>query len=138
LHRTPSFEALMKTNQSSILIFGHDGHLLATRQWVLQTRGYRVLTIENSSTIQTIPQTPPVKLLVLCHSLSPAESATAVAMATSRWPEIQTLALVAESARAPAGILGQLLHTMEGPAKLISLVGQLVGKDASIADSHHL
>ncbi len=118
----------MKSNQTSILMYGHDEHLLATRKWVLQSRGYRVLTIERPSAIASIPELPAIKLLVLCHSLSPEESAAALALATSRWPDIQSLALVADVTRAPSGILGQLLHTMDGPAKLLSLVGELVGQ----------
>lgn len=117
----------MKANQNSILLFGHDDHLLVTRQWVLQSRGYRVLTLSNLSQLGSIPAEPPLKLLVLCHSLSPAEIALATARATARWPEIQTLQLIAEGGRVPSGILGQLLHTMEGPAKLVSLVEGLVG-----------
>lgn len=121
----------MKTNQNSILLFGHDEHLLMTRQWVLQSRGYRVLTISDLSQLSLIPGDPQVKLLVLCHSLSQAESAIATARATDRWPEIQTLELSAEGGRVPTGILGQLLHTMDGPAKLVSMVDNLVGHAAT-------
>ena len=123
----------MKLNQTSILMYGHDQHLLATRQWVLQSRGYRVLTVEHLSAIGSIPQTPPVKLLLLCHSVTQREGDAAIALATARWPEIQRLALVADSGRAPAGILGQLLHTMDGPAKLISMVGELLNAKTDAA-----
>ena len=68
----------MKKNQSPIVMLGHDEHLLATRQWVLQTRGYRVITAANASILQTLPLTPPVQLLVLCHTTSVAERADAV------------------------------------------------------------
>jgi hypothetical protein len=118
----------MKTNQSSILIVGHDEHLLATRQWVLQSRGYRVLKTDRASKIASIPREPPVQLLLLCHSLSPLEKADAISLATARWPGIQTLSLAADSSRAPAGILGRLMHTVDGPAKLISMVDGLVGQ----------
>ena len=123
----------MKMNQSSILLFGHDEYLLATRQWVLQSRGYRVLTTTNLARIDTIAAMPPIKLLVLCHSLSPAEIAEATARAAARWPEIQLLELMADGGRVPAGILGQLLHTMDGPAKLVSMVENLVGHAAAAA-----
>lgn len=125
----------MKDNQTSILLFGRDEHLLVTRQWVLQSRGYRVLTIGHLSEIASIPKVPPIQVLLLCHSLLPGEGAAAIAIATSRWPEIQSLALVAETSRAPAGILGQLLHTMDGPGRLISIVGDLIAHSASVADS---
>ena len=123
----------MKTNQGSIVILGHEEHLNATRQWVLQTRGYRVLVIDDPSAIGLLPQNPAIQLLILCHSVSKPECETAIALATTRWPEVRSLMMVADRNRAPAGILGQLLHTMEGPAKLISMVSEIVGRDTSAA-----
>jgi hypothetical protein len=117
----------MKAGHSSILIFGHDEHLLMTRQWVLQSRGYRVLTASTLNELDSIAQLPPIKLILLCHSLRPAEIETATARASARWPGILNLELVADGGRAPNGILGQLLHTMDGPAKLVSMVDDLVG-----------
>lgn len=125
----------MKAKQTSILMYGRDERLLETRQWVLQSRGYRVVTIVYPSDFAAIPLTPPIKLLLLCHSLSPEECDNAIALASARWDGIQSLALVADSTRAPSGILGQLLHTMEGPEKLISVVGELVGTSTETAAS---
>jgi hypothetical protein len=117
----------MKANKVSIVLYGHDERLLATRQWVLQSRGYRVLTVAHPAKIASIAQDLPVKLLILCHSLTPAECDYAVALATARWPEIQSLVLDFDGSRMPAGLLGQLLHTMDGPAKLIFAVSQIIG-----------
>jgi hypothetical protein len=124
----------MKAEHSSILIFGHDEHLLLTRQWVLQSRGYRVLTASTLSNIDSIPKSPPIKLLLLCHSLDPVEVATARNHAQLRWPNLKCLELVADDSRAPSGILGQLLHTMDGPAKLVTLVDNLVGSSTPLAN----
>jgi hypothetical protein len=117
----------MKANKISIVMYGHDERLLATRQWVLQSRGYRVLTVAHPSKIASIPQNLSAKLIILCHSLSPQECDCAVALATARWPEIQSLVLDFDGSRMPDGLLGQLLHTMDGPAKLISAVNQIIG-----------
>ena len=125
----------MKSKQIYLLMYGHDEHLTATRKWVLQSRGYRVLAVDRLSGIASIPETPPVRLLLLCHSLSAGESASAIALATSRWPDIQHLGLVADDSRAPSGLLGQLLHTMDGPAKLISMVGRMVGADTAVIET---
>jgi hypothetical protein len=127
----------MKKSQSSILIVGHDEHLLATRQWVLQTRGYQVLTVHEPGTIQKVPLSAPVRLVVLCHTLSDAERELATTAAAARWPGVKTLTLVAESGRMPSGILGQLLHTMDGPAKLLSMVTEAVGSSADVQGAHH-
>jgi hypothetical protein len=122
----------MKAKQTTILMYGHDEHLLETRQWVLQSRGYRVLTMLDPSAFASIPLVPSIPLLLLCHSLSPQECNVATALASTRWPEIQSLVLDADGGRAPSGLLGQLLHTMDGPAKLISLVNRIVGNGVPV------
>lgn len=127
----------MKKKQSPIVMLGHDEHLLATRQWVLQTRGYRVITASDASLLQTLPPQPPVGLLVLCQTLSPEERQQAETLAETRWPEIKCLTLPAEAGRAPNGLLGQLLHTMDGPAKLLSMVTELVGSSSELQGMHH-
>ena len=124
----------MKAKQPSILMYGHDEHLLETRQWVLQSRGYRVVTMLHPSGFAAIPLIPPIKLLLLCHSLSPEECDAAIAIASARWAGVRSLILDPDGTRAPSGLLGQLLHTMEGPAKLISVVSQIVGSGVESAD----
>ncbi len=124
----------MKSNQTLVLTYGHDETLQATRQWVLQSRGYRVRLIAKPADIVAMPQIPPPRLLLLCHTLSRGEITSAITAASSRWPEIQTLELVEDHGRAPSGILGQLLHTMDGPGKLITQVGELVGNGTHAGD----
>lgn len=127
----------MKKKQSPIVMLGHDEHLLATRQWVLQTRGYRVITATDASVLQTLPPLPPVGLLVLCQTFSPEERHEAEEVACMRWPKIKSLTLPAEEGRAPTGLLGQLLHTMDGPARLLSMVTELVGSSAELQGLRH-
>ncbi len=119
-------KAGMKDDTPLILMLGHDATLLETRQWVLQSRGYSVLSIDSLSAFESIPRTRPVSLLLLCYTLSPVEREGAIAIASSRWPHAVHLALEADQGRAPTGILGQLLHTQNGPARLISMVGSLL------------
>ncbi|GAC1416302.1 MAG: hypothetical protein NVSMB62_05770 [Acidobacteriaceae bacterium] len=109
-----------------ILMFGHNPNLLETRQWVLQSRGYRVVTAEALSAFESIPRSRTVSLVLLCHSLSPEERDGAIAISRSRWPGCLHLALEADHGRAPTGILGQLLHTQDGPGQLITKVGDLL------------
>ena len=116
----------MKNEPVLIVMLGHDKNLLAPRQWLLQTRGYRVLTTLTLADLAALPESRPVRLLLLCHSLSVAERSAAIACAQSRWPGSGHLQLVAEQGRAPDGILGQLLHTMDGPGRLITLVGDII------------
>jgi DNA-binding NtrC family response regulator len=128
----------MKKNQSSILIVGHDEHLLATRQWVLQTRGYQVVTVQDPAEIRKLPASAPVRLIVLCHTLSDSERETATRTSGTRWPGVKSLTLMAESGRMPSGILGQLLHTMDGPGKLLSMVTEAVGSSADLQRTNQL
>lgn len=126
----------MKTTQISILLYGRDAHLQETRKWVLQSRGYRVLTIQRLTELNRIPLTPPIALLVLCHTLTSKECAEAIARATSRWPEIKKLALVRDGSRKPSGDLGQVMHALDGPTRLAATVGEFVGYAGSSSYSH--
>jgi hypothetical protein len=83
----------MKTNQASILLYGHEEQLLATRQWVLQSRGYRVVTMMDLEGLASVPSTPPVRLLLLCHTLSAEEATAAIDAVSARWPRAQSLTL---------------------------------------------
>ena len=126
----------MKTTQISIVILGRDAHLLETRKWVLQSLGYRVLTIHRIADLNQIPSTPPVALLVLCHTLSTKECESAVARASSRWPEIKKLVLVRDNSKTAAQVLGQVRHTLDLPMRLMSTVSELVGYAGSSSYSH--
>lgn len=113
----------MRHEPTAVLIFGHDKSLLETRQWVLQTRGYKVIVVQDLNGIELLPSTRRVDLLLLCHSVPAPEREAAIAKVSRRWPGVRHLALTASQGRLPNGILGQLLHTMDGPDKLVSLVG---------------
>jgi hypothetical protein len=126
----------MKATQISIVMYGRDAHLLETRKWVLQSRGYRILTIQHLADLNQIPLTPPVALLVLCHTLSSKECTDAVARASSRWPEIKKLALDRDRSSSPSKVLGQVMHTLDGPTHLLTTVSELVGHAGSSSYSH--
>lgn len=113
----------MKHEQTSVLIFGYDKGLQETRQWVLQTRGYHVTIALDRDALADLPGTRGVDLLLVCHSVPRAERESAIAFARSRWPGCRHLTLTPDQGRIPTGLLGQLLHTMDGPARLIALVG---------------
>lgn len=126
----------MKVTQISIVICGRDAHLLETRKWVLQNLGYRVLTVQRLADLDRIPDNPPVALLVLCHTLSARESAGAVARASLRWPEIKKLALLRNSSKTPAQVLGRIREILDFPMGLMSTVTELVGYAGSSTYSH--
>jgi hypothetical protein len=126
----------MKSPQISITIYGRDARLLEARRWVLESCGYRVLTAMHLADLDRIPPTPPISLLVLCHTLSSKERAAAVAHATARWPDVKKLALVRDDSRTATGILRQVRQSLDGAARLLARVSDLVGHAASSSYSH--
>jgi hypothetical protein len=125
----------MKASPLSILLCGQDAHLLETRKWVLQSRGYTVATVSHTADINLFPSAPSFALLILCHSLSDEEAESATALASIRWPAIRSLVLIADRSRSPSGLLGQLLHTMGGPQNLLSQVSDIIGNGRDQAES---
>src|SRR5580704_1459880 len=121
----------MRAAQISIVMFGHNAHLLKTRGWVLQSIGYRVHTIRRSAELDTIPLAPPASLLLLCHTLSPKECEDAVTRATARWPKIKKLVLLRDSSKKPSDLLGKVQHSLDIPARLLHTVTELVGHSGS-------
>ena len=127
----------MKSNQISVLIYGHDARLLESRKWVLQGCGYRALSVRNVAAFNQVPLTPPIHLLVLCSTLSPAECESAIAHAKLRWPNVKELALVRHHAsRDLAPVLSDVHKAVDAPDPMLSMIGQLVGHSTSSSYSH--
>jgi hypothetical protein len=76
----------------------------------------------------SIPRDPPIRLILLCPQLSPADRTAASALAATRWPGTITRALP-QSARVPTGLLGRLMHTCDGPTDLVATVRMLLRQE---------
>jgi hypothetical protein len=127
----------MKSKQISVLIYGHDARLLESRKWVLQSCGYRALSVRHLAGISRVPATPPIDLLVLCYTLTAKECESAIAQAKLRWPDVKELALVRHnSARDATPLLGDIQKALDAPTPLVNMVGQLVGHSTSSSYSH--
>jgi hypothetical protein len=127
----------MKSNQISVLIYGHDARTLESRKWVLQSCGYRALSVRTIAALNRVPLTPPIDLLVLCYTLSPKECESAIAHAKLRWPNVKELALVRHNgSRESSPILREVQKAFDAPDPLLSMVGQLVGHSTSSSYSH--
>jgi len=126
----------MNANDVSIVLYGHDIHLLELRRWFLHSCGYRVLSAMNLSELDALPLAPQIHLLTLCHTLSAAECVAAAEVASSRWPAIKKLALVRDGSRAPAEIRSEVFHPFDAPTHLLTMVSQLVGHSVSSSHSH--
>lgn len=127
----------MKSNQISVLMYGHDARLLESRKWVLQSCGYRVLSVRHLAALNRVPVTPPIDLLVFCYTLSSKECENAIAHAKLRWPNVKELALLRFNAtRDSSPVLSDVQKALDAPAPLVSTVGQLVGHVSSSSYSH--
>jgi len=127
----------MKSNQISVLMYGHDARLLDSRKWVLQSCGYRALSVRHLSALNQVLLTPPINLLVLCYTLTQKECENAIAHAKLRWANVKELALVRYSAARDASpVLRDVQKALDAPDPLLATVGQLVGHVSSSSYSH--
>jgi len=126
----------MNTTQISILMYGRDTHTLETSQWVLQSRGYRVVTTSRLDEFGSIPLTPSIDLIVLAQTLSDKESAEAFAQAAARWPRIKRLALGHDPFGPSVEIHHKKTSNMSVPGHLVTAVSEMVGFAASSSCSH--
>ena len=126
----------MKSNQISVLIYGHDARTLESRKWVLQSCGYRALSVRSIAALNRVPLTPPIDLLVLCHTLTAKECENAIAHANLRWPNVKELILVRHNAREVSPVPANVHQALDAKDPLLSMVGQLVGHSTSSSYSH--
>jgi hypothetical protein len=132
----------MNPNQISVLIYGHEPHVLESRKWVLQSCGYRALSVRYLSEIARVPLQPPIDLLVLDSTLTAKECERAIAQAQLLWPGVKALALVRHTGTRQgtlgdsAPVLKQVVKAVDAPAPLLSSVGELVGHAVSSSYSH--
>ena len=117
----------------SVLIYGLDPMLLKTRRWLLETSGYRALTVTHWSQFVCIPEQPPVSLLILCHSLDEESCSTALELAGARWPGVKHLLLGRNLLKPAPGPLRMAALSLEGPLTLIANVNTLVGQQAQLS-----
>ena len=115
----------------SLLIYGHDAILLATRRWVLEACGYQVWVAPELADVDRIGGMGRIDLLVLCHSLSAEDCGCARALIETRWPRVKVLILAADSS-CSARRLDTVLTASDGPGKLVSTVEKLVGVETLV------
>ncbi len=121
---------------ATILMFGRDAQLLATRRMVLEMAGYCVLPAASLADFDRLASSNHFDLLILCHTLSREDCGRAVASKLSRRPSARGLTLTA-GARGCATLLDQALDVLDGPAKLVSTVSQLLEAEGTFS-SHAL
>jgi DNA-binding NtrC family response regulator len=114
------------TNATTILLYGRDAGLLQTRQWLLEASGYRVLLAMELADMKKVVEEKGIDLLILCHSLSTEEAQEALAAVAPQRQKVHTLIMAAYWGSSAAAMPDEVLEAMDGPAKLVSVVGRLL------------
>ena len=119
-------------SQTSILVYGRDAQLLETRRRVLELSGAHVWMATDISDIVQLGPAVRIDLIVLCHSLSTEQCDQALALAQSRWPQVQTLVLIAGERGCHTGGSDHMADVSRGPAYLLNTVAKLLRQEHAI------
>lgn len=111
----------------SILIYGKDERLVETRQWMLESCGYRARIADRTVEVERMAEEGAVDLLLLCHSLSAEESGDVVAAVLGRHPAAKVLTLMSRPTVRADRIYGATMDVSDGPARLLECIAGLVG-----------
>lgn len=95
--------------------------LLDTRRWVLEQAGFAVFTISSMDSAVQVVAEHSVDLLLLCHTLTPAERHSVVATASAFKPQIKKLVMTTAAEEACREELeGESLHVFAGAEGLVA------------------
>jgi hypothetical protein len=86
----------------------------------------------NISDIVQLGPAVQIDLIALCHSLSTEECDQALALAQSRWPQVQTLVLIAGERGCHTGRSNYMADVSQGPAYLLNTVAKLLRQEHTI------
>jgi CheY-like chemotaxis protein len=124
----------------SILLFGNDERLLETRQWVLESTGYRVWAAASLEEVDRISAKEPLDLLILCHSLTPEAYEQALAIVAPRQPKVHVLVMSSAASGHSFGPREQRLDATAGPSVLVDAVTRVLGSECGrtgMLTDHH-
>lgn len=111
---------------ASVLVYGSDPQLLATRSWVLERAGARVRTATELTDFGQLEADEPVDLIIFCHSLSTEQCDLALDLAHTLWPEIEILSLITGMSGCHPGFSDTFADASKGPAHLVQIVAKLI------------
>jgi DNA-binding NtrC family response regulator len=121
---------------SLVLMFGRDSLLLQTRQWLLQSVGYRAHIARELAEVEDVLSRGEVELLVLCHTLAGEECEQAIAL-LQRWsPSAKCLVLTANGCSCLAALCEESTQARDGPRKFVAKVTTLM-KSVALALPMH-
>jgi hypothetical protein len=117
------------TVHGTILVYGNDSMLVATRRLIFSKAGYNVLTAAEFADAMLMLVNQPIDLLVLCQSLTDEERRGILETAHSINPEIKTAVLRYEGLDLPVES-GEIVEGLEGPVSLLEAIGRILHQKA--------
>ncbi len=110
----------------SVVLFGHDTHLLQTRGWLLASIGSRVTVVLDLPELLQVIVTEPCDLLILCHSLSSSDCAGALSLASRYAPKMRIVGLESGNPLTRHAFPPEVVISETGPARLVSTLESLL------------
>jgi len=109
-----------------LLSIGADPSVLATRSDVLKRAGYLVSTASSEVSARKILGERGFDLVVVCHSLSPADRVKIMqaARASENAPKVVAISRTPEPEPAADGSV----HSLDGPDKLLECIAEVLGE----------
>jgi DNA-binding response OmpR family regulator len=111
----------------TILVYGNDQMLVATRRLILERAGYTVFTAESLSNAALVLMARQIDVLVLCQTLSDEERGAVLETAHALKPKTRCAALSFDGRDVVTD--GVLIHRgLDGPPSLLTAIGRMLGQ----------
>ncbi|WP_263385661.1 hypothetical protein [Granulicella arctica] len=118
-------------NVARVLIYGLDPLLLGTRSQVLSRAGFHVSAISEMEDLYQL-HAEKIKVLVLCHTIRPAEQQAAIRIGRNANPRLQTVVMTAFAPEFLAEPDARFVSAFDGPLTLIAQVRQAAAASVSL------
>jgi hypothetical protein len=121
----------------TILIYGNDEMLVATRRMIFEKAGYTVFTADSLSNSMLVLMNRHIDVFVLCQTLSDEERCAVLEAAPTLQPEIRFAVLSFDGRDVVTD--GVLIHRgLDGPPSLLIAIGRMLGqKSAQLSTTLH-
>jgi len=107
---------------ATILLYGVDPSLLATRHLILERSGFVVRSTDDVGHATKLIEQRAADLIVVCHTVAAAEAEDLLALAQTVRPVMKTVVLIAANPSWIPGTADGLLVALDGPSALLATV----------------
>lgn len=114
------------------LVFGHDDLLSRTRGWLLSAAGYRSLFVSSLRGFRETSLAEPVRLIVVCQSLSAGECAAVADFAAEHVQQARLLVLFGQRMACEPNGISVILDATSGPAVFVNTAKRMLASQAAL------